>query len=183
MRKTLLFVFCVMVMVAARAQNTEGYELRDGKVGVSIYHQDTLLNFGSNHLRTVVHHDSKKIELSVDPSTFHSGIDTLDLKLHEGEFDRVLYKGEMMIEHIAVQSKAPQHFEIQGELQLNGVTRPLILKATFRDFRQAPNVECLLEINFTLNLSDFGLNETLPDFGESGSVEILQGLILPTTRD
>lgn len=172
-----------MTTLSVNAQNTEGYEIRDGKLGISVNCNDTLLAFGSNKLRTFINYTTKKIELSVNPSTLHSGIDSLDLPLEEGNFFDVVFRGELKIDHIATQSKAPQHFEIEGDLELNGQTKSMILQASFRDFRQAPNVECLLEIHFNLALADFGLDERFPTFGDVADVEILQTLMIPTERD
>lgn len=181
--KTFLIAFFGFIGISVSAQNTEGYEIRDGKLGISINCNDTLLTFGSNKLRTFINFTTKEIELSINPSTLRSGVDSLDLPLEEGNYYDVVFRGELMIDQITVQSKAPQQVEIHGELELNGQTRPMILQGIFRDFRQAPSVQCLLEVSFELSLTDFGLDERFPAFGKVASVEMLQTLLIPTERD
>lgn len=181
--RTLLLVLLTSVVLSAGAQNTEGYEIRDGRIGISIYFQDTLIDLGSNKLWLFIDYHSKRIKIKVDPATFHCGIDTLDEKLENGNFRTVTFEGVLDIDRLSVQGKAPQHFEIEGDLELNEVTQPIIMKATLSDFRQGPNIECLLYVHYDLLLSDFYLDEVLPDFGESACIEMLQTLKLPTERD
>lgn len=181
--KTFLIAFFGLAVFTANAQNTEGYEIRDGKLGVSINYYDTLLTFGSNKLRTFINFKTKEIELSVNPSTLRCGVDSLDMLVEGGEFSDIVFRGEVKVDYITVQSKAPQKVEIHGDLEVNDQTRPMILQGIFRDFRQAPNVQCLLEVSFKLNLADFGLDEQFEGFGNVASVEMLQTLLVPSERD
>ncbi|MBI1287799.1 MAG: hypothetical protein GC178_09490 [Flavobacteriales bacterium] len=181
--RTLLLVLLTSVVFSAAAQNTEGYEIRDGRIGISVYVQDTLLDFGSNKLWLFIDYHSKRIKIKVDPTTFHCGVDSLDEKLENGNFRSVTFDGVLDIDRLSVQAKAPQHFEIEGDLELNGVTQQIIMMATLSDFRQGPNIECLLYIHYDMLLRDFYLDETLPNFGESACIEMLQTLKLPTERD
>jgi len=157
-------------------------QMRDGKVGVSIYYLDTLLNIGSNKLRVMVDDVTMDVTIAVNPSTFASGIDSLDEKLSEGTSNDIVFRGRLGMDKLWVKGKPIQHFDIPGTLMMNGEAKEIRMNGSIRDYREG-GVEMLLYMHYDITLSDFNLDEQLPGFAKTGCIEMLQGLMVPTSKD
>ncbi|MCF8278107.1 MAG: hypothetical protein K9J17_15340 [Flavobacteriales bacterium] len=182
--KFLLTLVLILGGLNAQAQDKTTFQIRDGKVGISIYYQDTLLNIGSHKLRMMINNVNMEVVIAVSPNTFSTGIDSLDLKLREGSQNDVVFRGVLGLDQLWTKNKSTQHFDAEGELTLNGRTESVVLKGALSDFQVGPNLDCMMYLHYDITLSDFGLDETLPDgFAETGCMEILQPLSLPTSRD
>lgn len=175
----LLILGCVWT---TNAQMGKTYQLRDGKVGISIYYADTLLNIGSKKLRVMVDNETMDITIMVHPSTFRTGIDSLDNKLKQGALDDIVFKGRLGLNQLWTIGKPTQHFNIPGKLLINGKEGSILMNGSIRDYREG-GVEMLLYMHYDLTLSDFELDETLPGFAATGCIEMLQGLLVPTSMD
>lgn len=177
---SVVLLFCISGMAIAQSGKT--FRLRDGKVGVSIYYLDTLLNIGSNELRIMVDDVTMDITISVNPRTFKTGIDSLDDKLNKGSSDDIIFRGRLGLNQLWAKGKSAQHFNIEGTLFINRESREILMNGSLRDHREG-GVEMLLYIHYDLALADFNLEEALPGFASTGCIEMLQGLMIPTSMD
>lgn len=177
---SLLLLLCFFG--SANAQSGKTFQLRDGKVGVSIYYLDTLLNIGSNELRVRVDNVTMDITIAVNPSTFKIGIDSLDEKLRQGFHSDVVFRGRLGLNQLWTKGKPVQHFDIPGTLIINGESKDILMNGSIRDYQEG-GVEMLLYVHYDLTLSDFNLEEKLLGFATTGCIEMLQGLLVPTSMD
>lgn len=165
---------------AVRAQ--EMHRIQYGKIGISIFYNDTLINIGSNKLIVVINDQTGGIVIRLDPTTLRTGIDSLDLRLNKGNLQEVVFKGEVDLDKLWETKDTERYFEIEGELTINGETRVVSFHGNLRESQQGMDINGLLYLHFDPLLVDFGLEAVLPQFAEHGCVEILQPLHIANNR-
>jgi len=178
----LLTVLLLLLIGSATAQEAKLHVVKDGRAGVSIYYRDTLLSIGSNKVRILLDDQTKEITIRMNPSSFRTGIDSLDVKLKNGIHQDVVFRGTIGLDRLFKRDKSDQNFEVEGELELNGVVREISMNGSLRESQQGMGITSMLYLHFDPELSQFGLDEALPHFAEFGCVEILQPLSLPENR-
>jgi|GEM_PF-5058746 len=180
--KTVQFVLLLLLSHVVQAQDNRFFQMRDGKLGISVYVNDSLHNIGCEKVRMMIDNETMNITIAVNPSTIVTHIDSLDTKIKQTRFDDVVFRGELGIKHLATKGKSPQHFNVEGKLTLNGVIRNIEMSATLSNFQQGPDIESMLYLHYDLRLSDFELEEKLPGFAEEVCIEVLQPLLMPTSK-
>ena len=172
--KTLLLALALFWTSFSFAQVTEMHGVRHGKVGISIYYGDELLNIGSTKLLVLIDERTQEITIKLDPATLKTGVDSLDVKLRTGIQQEILFKGTIPLNLIMQKDKRFKTFEVEGELTVNGVTKPVSLFGSLRKSEQGMGIDGLLYLHFDPKLKDFDLHHLLPLFADFGCVEILQ---------
>jgi len=148
--------------------------LRSGKIGISIYYGDDLLNIGSSKLLVLIDETTQEITIRLDPATLKTGIDSLDAQLRSGIQQEIVFKGSIPLNFIMQKDKRFKTFEVEGDLTVNGITKPVSLFGSLRKSEQGMGIDGLLYLHFDPELKDFGLDQMLPLFADFGCVEILQ---------
>lgn len=182
MKWLVVFLATVSAWSTAQAQASKTFQIRDGKLGVSIYYEDTLLNIGSNKLKVLIDQNTMDITIIVDKSTLRTGIDSLDSKLQSGTTGDIRFNGRIGLPQLWVKGKPVQHFDIPGTLTVNDQTEEILIEGSIRDYREG-GVEMLLYMHYDLELAKFGLDKTLPGFASTGCIEMMQGVLVPSSFD
>lgn len=181
--KRILIVFTLVVFcIQAFGQNGTIRQVRMGKIGISIYYQDTLLTVGSNSVRLIIDDAETKMTIRLDPSTLKTGIDSLDKKLRSRIHQDVVFNGEIVTQEPWIGGDRPESFEIEGDLTIEGVTNQVNIFAKLRKGKQGMGVDGILYLHFDPELADFELDTMLSGFAEFGCVEILQPMVIESDR-
>lgn len=166
----------------SQGQIAEMHQLTPGRIGISIYYNDTLINIGSNKLKIIIDEQTDEITIRLDPTTLHSGIDSLDRKLQHGIMPEVVFNGTIDLDKIWETGERSRTFEVEGELTLNDVTEVVSFHGAIREAQQGMGINGILYLHFDPELKDFGLDEKLPHFAEFACVEILQPIHISNNR-
>jgi len=180
--RLLLSILMSTCFLSMNAQDSRVYKTRDGKLGISIYYVDTLLAIGSNDLRLLIDNETRDILIAVNPNTLKTKVDSLDDMLTSGFYNDIVFKGQIGLNQVQTKGRSLQKFDVTGNLTINRHTKHIVMQGTLQHFEEGPGVESLLYLHYDINLVDFGLDKTLPGFANDGCVEILQGLLLPTSH-
>lgn len=164
------------------AQVAEMNPLKPGRIGISIYFNDTLINIGSNKLKILINEQTDEIIIRLDPTTLHSGIDSLDRKMQSGLMQEVIFRGTIDLDKIWETNDRGRAFEVEGDLTLNDVTEIVSFHGTIRESQQGMDINGLLYLHFDPELAVFGLDEKLPHFADHACVEILQPIKISNNR-
>lgn len=129
------------------------------------------------------HPERAKLEATIDPNTLESdnppagfleelrGAQWLNAKL----FPKVTYRAT------EIELTGPKTAKITGDLTLHGVTKPVVLNATFnggyQGFEMDPRARAGLSVRGTFKRSDFGITIGIPapgsNLGVSDEVEVI----------
>ena len=167
----------------AQAQMPEMHRIQHGKIGISIYYNDTLISVGSNKLVVLIDEQTRGIIIRLDPSTLTTGIDSLDAKLQKGYHEDVVFEGEIDLDNLWETEDAERSFEVEGDLTINGESQQVSLFGKLLESQQGMDINGLLYLHFDPLLIDFGLDELLPLFAEHACVEILQPIHIANNRN
>lgn len=179
------FIFSLLAFqcFVLKAQNTEGYEVRDGKIDISVNYHDSILNFDSRNLKVFIDNNTMRINISLSPSSLSCGVDSIDMQLQQSELEDLVFVGKIGLQRFWIQNKAPQHFEIEGKLTINGISKDIALQGSLFDYRQGPKMEALMSIQFELNVDDFDLRSKLNLSTPLIAIDIVQTIVIPADRD
>ncbi|MFM1875111.1 MAG: hypothetical protein RL266_848 [Bacteroidota bacterium] len=180
--RLLVISLLLLFWSVANAQIAQMNQLRPGKIGISIYMDDTLINVGSTKLKVVINDQTKGIIIRLDPSTLRTGIDSLDVKLKALKWDEVVFEGEIDLDKLWQIDDVDQSFEVEGDLTVNDESQQVSMYGSLRESQQGMDVNGLLYLHFDPLLIDFGLDEVLPQFAEHACVEILQPVSIADDR-
>ncbi len=180
------FIIALLVsfgmLLNAYAQDSRTYTSRDGKLGISIYYVDTLLTVGSSKLKVTIDNETMDILIMVKPKTLKTGIDSLDRKLSEGIHRDIVFKGQINLNQIQTKGRPVQKFDVTGTLTINERTKNITMQGRLQHYEEGPGIESLLYLHYDIELTDFGLDEKLLGFANNGCIEMLQGLLIPTSK-
>ncbi|HYM50359.1 MAG TPA: YceI family protein [Candidatus Limnocylindrales bacterium] len=110
-------------------------------------------------------HTTAKVFVVLDAASIHTGVEARDnhLRSADGHFDVANFP-EITFKSTRVEGKSPERFKVYGDLTIRGITRPVVLEATFggqgKDAWGNPRVSFSAET--TLNRKDFGLTWNAP---------------------
>ena len=177
-----VLLFLLFGFGIANGQVAEMNQVRPGKIGISIYYMDTLLNIGSNKLNVYVNDQTEEIVIRLNPSSLRTGIDSLDQKLRDGFMNEVVFKGSFGLSKLWETGQLPRSFEMEGEMTIEGITSSISMNGSVQQSQQGMGINGLLYLHFDPELHAFGLDEKLPEFADFGCVEILQPISIANSR-
>lgn len=180
--KRLILILLLFQPFLSNGQSNDFNRVVNGRVGISISYQDSLISVGSNDLFVFINNVTREITIRLDPSTLKTGIDSLDAKLRSGFSQEVVFRGLIRMDNIWDKSTWGQSFAVEGELTINHFTQNVSLFGSLKESQQGMGIGALLYLHFDPELKDYGLDEVLPDFSGIGCVEMLQPITISNDR-
>jgi polyisoprenoid-binding protein YceI len=107
--------------------------------------------------------------VTVDPKSFHTGVESFDAHLQAPEFfDSETYP-EVRFETTGIEPAGAVNYRILGALTIKGVTKDIVLEGSMHGplTDSFGRTRAGLSVQGTVNRSDFGMGWNLP-FGEGG---------------
>ena len=111
-----------------------------------------------------------RVEVVLDPNTIDTGVEMRDnhLRSPDGHFDVANYP-TITFKSRRIEGNDPKNFKIYGDLTIHGVTKPVVLKASFNGEGKDPwgNRRVGFSAETTVNRKDFNLtwNQALESGG------------------
>jgi polyisoprenoid-binding protein YceI len=130
---------------------------------VFVESHQSIVTFNYQAMTVVVQADLRFLE---------TGIDFLDKALRSGASKLASFEGKAAINDINLSGHPQRSFDLNGNLTLNLLTKPVRFKATLSHLASSDNNACLLSASSTIALRDFNLQ--LPGFSDGVNIEIVQ---------
>lgn len=100
------------------------------------------------------------VQVTIDTNSIHTRDEQRDNHLRSADFFDVQQFPDLQFTSQSIRDKGNGEYEIEGPLTLHGVTRPVVLQATFEGQIRDPygNDRISFSAESKLNRKDFGLN-------------------------
>jgi polyisoprenoid-binding protein YceI len=102
---------------------------------------------------------NSRIHVTIDAASIDTAESDRDTHLRSGDFFDVEKYPTLTFTSTSVAPRGDQTYDVSGDLTIRGVTRPVVLAASFLGTAQDPwaNTKFVFEADLTLNRKDFGL--------------------------
>ena len=138
-----------------------------------------LATTGKNQV--VLDYETATFRISFDPSDLQTGVASLDSVLAARRNRTVVITGKFQgVNPLQTRDHPPQDFKVEGRLASNAATRPYIGKGRMEHIF-AGRYACLLDIDFSVPVTDLGLEQTFPGLSGDLSFYIRQSLLKRAT--
>lgn len=103
--------------------------------------------------------EKSKVQVEIDPSSIHTGIDKRDEHLRGEDFFDVKKFPKITYTSTKVIKKSEKSFQVEGELNVHGVTKPMTLDVDFNGELNDPKLGKHVGFSATgkMNRKDFGI--------------------------
>lgn len=107
-----------------------------------------------------VHRTPVLVEVEIDAASITTGMEQRDIHLRSGDFFDVETHPNILFVSRSFESEGRDHYRITGDLRLHGVTREVVLDATFEGIERDPwgHERAAFRGTTQINRHDFGLN-------------------------
>jgi len=117
-----------------------------------------------------------KISLTTEVASINTHVGKRDDHLRSADFFEVEKYPKMTFESRSIKKIAENRYEVNGELTLHGITKPLTVTMVYRGTNTKPDDKTAqtagIQITGTLKRLDFGIGKTFPELALSNEVEI-----------
>lgn len=158
MRTGLIFIWLLSLGLTSAAQI---YQTQSGTILAGGRYKGASLIAVSSHLFMNLNYDRAELHLRLEISTLSTENDSLNELLHKLVGQELIFNGKMNISFVQTKSHPKQKFATQGQLFLNGVSRPFSFNSVLEHFPRG-NASCILSGEFVINLNEFNIATLFP---------------------
>lgn len=128
----------------------------------------------SHRSHVTFNYQTMTVAMQADLRFLETGIDSLDKASRSGATKLASFEGKAAINEINLSGHPLRSFDLNGNLTLNSVTKPVRFKATLSHLPSSENNACLLSASATIKLSDYNLQKQLAEYSDDVDLEIVQ---------
>jgi hypothetical protein len=173
--KKLITVLILSMTISTVYTQYNVYYTRNAILQVNGEFENELLLGQSKELRISLDYETTEIVIRFHPNDLKFNIDTLN-QILESEFEEVIFKGRLSLDHINTTGHPPQKFVVEGKLEVNGNTSQVAGKGELHHITDSGEFSCMLGMTVLLNLNDLGL-ETPAGLFKEIEIVITQALL------
>jgi hypothetical protein len=171
----ILYYCFVSTAVYAQRPLSGMYKSKNGHVVITGQQNSVNVTGQSDQLLIVLNCESAEMSAKVDINTITTGIDLSDGLL--GTINSTaFFKGKMGADILRMEDPPPIHFDIDGILTLNSISRPMKINASLDRISDDENAG-VLSGNLAISLNDFNLKGVMPDFSDILLIQFSQVLL------
>lgn len=158
MRRSLIVIWLLSMGITSAAQV---YQTQAGTIQASGRYKGASVTAVSNHLFMHLNYDKAEMHLRLVIPSLSTANDSLNELLHKFSGQELIFTGKMNIAFVQTKSHPKQKFATQGQVLLNGVSRPFSFNSVLEHFPRG-NASCILSGEFVINLAEFNITNLLP---------------------
>lgn len=159
MRTGLMMIWLLSMGITSVAQL---YQTQSGIVQVNGRYKGASVTAVSNHLFMHLNYDRAEMHLRLMVPTLLTENDSLNELLQKLSGQELVFTGKMNIAFVQTKSHPKQKFATQGQLFLNGVSRPFSFNSVLEHFPRG-NTSCILSGEFIIDLKQFNIKDIFPE--------------------
>ena len=176
MRSGLMTIWVMCFLVIGISSAAQVYQTQAGTILASGKYNGAGVTVVSNHLFMHLNYDRAEMHLRLMIPSLTSTNDSLNEFLQKKiEGEELAFNGKMNIVFVQTKSHPKQKFITQGQLFLNGVSRPFSFNSVLEHFPRG-NASCILSGEFVINLNEFNIGN-LPPGEEKVTIKFNQILL------
>ena len=159
MRTGLMMIWLLSMGITSAAQL---YQTQSGIVQINGRYKGASVTAVSNHLFMHLNYDRAEMHLRLMVPTLLTENDSLNEILQKLAGQELAFDGKMNIAFVQTKSHPKQKFATQGQLFLNGVSRPFSFNSVLEHFPRG-NTSCILSGEFIIDLKQFNIKDIFPE--------------------
>lgn len=173
-----ILIIALMLVLTLPGKAQQIYQTKEGSIGVISLYRDAKLIANSNQLFALINYETAEIQLTLNPATLRTTIDSLNVKLINSSIGigPVILKGKLNIPYVNTLSHPDHKLNFEAELHLKEIVKLMYITGELKHIASNGTISCLLTLNFKLGLSDFEI--ALPEgLNNEITIQIAQAVL------
>jgi hypothetical protein len=175
-KKTLLLTTALILFWDALATAQEMFQTKEGNIEIIGSYNNNKIKANSKFLYAVINYNTAEIELTLNPTTLLTTIDSFNTQLAKSVIEPVTLKGHLNIPFVNTLSHPDYEINFEADLNLNGVEKKIFVTGQLQHIASYGVITCQLTLKFKLSPTDYNID--LPKgWNNEINVQIFQAVL------